>query len=343
MKELPLDKIAFYGASVAAVFFLTPLLHKVPRSGGTNILYHVVYIALVVAAVMFLPEWLQEDMFSEGGVLLFSVVIPCYESVMAACTVDAGDDHAWLQFWIIAEAFLLASEFIDLIIEFLGCSGRHWFMFEFFFIFWLMFPLTDGSALIYEKITKPYIAPQATAFKGKMEGIVPVILTLVNGGYIYFAWFIFMSLPEEEKRIIVVALGTVYPAVASLCAVIASDDSASGVNPLKNAIEETFWLTYWVCWTVLFVLMDYLENFIGGVPGFFTLIAVAILYLFLPMFNGATVIFRRVLVPLAGQQEELIHYDAYILKMQLEEQIPAESRERVMAKISDIFGKKKEE
>ena len=47
------------------------------------------------------------------------------------------------------------------------------------------------------------------------------------------------------------------------------------------------------------------------------------LYLMLPMFNGADVIFRNVLVPIAGQREALLLKDAKMLAKTMIKQLPA--------------------
>eukprot|EP00977_Amphora_coffeiformis_P001027 scaffold220_cov169-Amphora_coffeaeformis.AAC.7 len=167
-----------------------------------------------------------------------------------------------------------------------------------------------------------------------MEGYVSVLLTAVNTGYLWFAWFTFMSMSEEARRFVVVALGTVYPMMASLVAI--------STTPNKKNVAERFWLTYWASYSILFILMDYLENFVGGIPGFYSICAVATLYLFLPMFQGADVIFRRVLVPLSGQYENLLLHDAYMIKLGMEDTLPSKEHGRVMAMAAELFRKSKE-
>jgi hypothetical protein len=49
--------------------------------------------------------------------------------------------------------------------------------------------------------------------------------------------------------------------------------------------------------------MDLSEKVLGRIPGFYTLIIFATIYLMLPMFRGADKVFRKILVPLAGLQE----------------------------------------
>ena len=52
-----------------------------------------------------------------------------------------------------------------------------------------------------------------------MEGYFGIFLTVVNTSYLWFVWFAFMSMPEDARRFLVVALGIVYPMLASLVAI----------------------------------------------------------------------------------------------------------------------------
>ena len=88
--------------------------------------------------------------------------------------------------------------------------------------------------------------------------------------------------------------------------------------------------------------MDYLENFVGHIMGFYSLIAVCTLYLFLPMFQGADIVFRRVLVPLSGQYENMLMHDAYLVKMGMEESLPSKEHDRVMSKAAELFARAKQ-
>jgi receptor expression-enhancing protein 5/6 len=137
----------------------------------------------------------------------------------------------------------------------------------------------------------------------------------------------FMSFPEEQRRFAVVAVGTVYPLAASTVALTTKTDGT----------DDTFWLTYWSCFSVLFLSMDYLENFVGSIPGFYSICLVATIYLFLPMFGGANVVFRSVLVPLSGQFENMLLHDAYLVRKGMERSIPSKYKERVFKKAADLF------
>lgn len=75
---------------------------------------------------------------------------------------------------------------------------------------------------MYEAITKPYVSPTCYKLKRRLDGWASVLLTMVNTGYLWIAWLCFVRLPEESRRFLVVALGTVYPVIASTGKILAS-------------------------------------------------------------------------------------------------------------------------
>ena len=86
--------------------------------------------------------------------------------------------------------------------------------------------------------------------------------------------------------------------------------------------------------------MDYLENFVGEIPGFYSICLSATVYLFLPLFQGANVVFRHVLVPITGRQNELMLHDAWKVRLSIEKAIPDSAiRSDVLAKASAMFTK----
>jgi hypothetical protein len=158
-----------------------------------------------------------------------------------------------------------------------------------------------------------------------------ILMTAVNASHLWFLWFAFMTLPEASRRFLVVALGTVYPIAASIAAVTTE----------HTGLDDTVWLTYWCSFSLLFIMMDYLENFVGHIRGFYSLIACATIYLFLPMFNGADAVFRHVLVPLSGQHENLLLHDAWLVKQSMVKKIPRDKQEKVNLKAAEMFLKNK--
>jgi hypothetical protein len=91
---------------------------------------------------------------------------------------------------------------------------------------------------------------------------------------IYGVLFLFLSLSEDQRRFVVVAVGTVYPLVASTVAITTKTDGKD---------DTSFWLTYWSCFNLLFWAMGCLEHFVGNISGFYSICLVATIYLFLPL------------------------------------------------------------
>jgi len=325
--EIDWFEAGVYGGSIALVVLLTPFLQKMERTRGKTLWIHIVYAAVASAVLLLVPDTYQNLVFTETGVLVVGTIVPVYSSIVAVCTIDESDDVAWLQFWVASATFTYATEFVDTIAEHSPFVAEHWYELEFWFMLWLMLPFTDGAGVIYDLFTKPVLAPLCQAFKSKMEGWIGLVTMAVNSGYLYLIWFTFMTLPEQARRFVVVGVGTVYPLVASTVAITTESD----------VTDDAFWLTYWSCFSLLFVMMDYLENFVGGIPGFYSLCLVSVVYLFLPMFRGAEVLFRRVLVPLSGQYEAMLLRDAHLVRVGMERSIPANLQERVFGKAANVF------
>jgi len=330
MRELPKEKILVYAILIGVLALSTPLLHRLPRSRGRKILYHILFVVGSVLTLLLVPGFIQDELFSPGGVLVLATLFPVYESVVAACSIGEADDTAWLQFWITSSALSFSTEWMDSITNHLPEAGEHWYEFEFLFNLWLILPMTDGASLIYDVFTKPYLAPTCKKVAKACEGYIAFFMTIVNTSYIWLIWSAFLMLPEEGRRFLVVALGTVYPIAASIVAIATKDDDVNNHN-------ISHWLTYWATFSLLFIAMDYAENFVGHIRGFYTLNVLAVVYLFLPMFSGAEAVFRNVLVPLTGQYENMLTNDAYQVKRGMLKSIPEKERERVFANTAAIF------
>jgi hypothetical protein len=84
------------------------------------------------------------------------------------------------------------------------------------------------------------------------------------------------DISEPARRFVTVAVGTIYPIPASTVCIATNSNtlntsSVSSNRPVHTNHEETFWLTYWCCYSILFVMMDYLETFVGYIPGFYSI------------------------------------------------------------------------
>lgn len=196
-----------------------------------------------------------------------------------------------------------------------------------FFFLWLYFPLTDGAALIYNNFTGPILTPLVKPLAHRMTNWISYLYqTMINAVHLWLVWFIFVFLPPGLKRIVAVAIGTVYPWVSSVAAAAT-----------EEVEDDTQWLTYWSCYGTLFLVMDLLEVWLGWVPGFYTLVIFTTVYLMLPMFQGADKVFRKILVPLAGLQELLMLRDAIQVKKDMLKLLPPERATVVRKAISRFF------
>lgn len=206
-------------------------------------------------------------------------------------------------------------------------NAVYWYEVTSFFFVWLYYPLTKGAELIYEHITKRFIAYRVKPLATKMTNALSALYqTFMNAAHLWVLWIIFMFLPASFKRIVAVAIGTVYPEISSIVAA-----------STEEVADDTYWLTYWSVYGCLFLIMELLEIFIGRVPGFYTLVILATVYLMLPMFQGADKLFRKVLVPLAGLQEMLMLRDAIIVKKQMLHDLHPERAETVRMAIAKFY------
>ena len=83
--------------------------------------------------------------------------------------------------------------------------------------------------------------------------------------------------------------------------------------------------------------MTLVERTAGSPLGLYTACLASTLYLMLPMFNGADVIFRNVLVPIAGQREALLLKDAKTLAKSMIKQLPASRHGEAGEAIAEAF------
>jgi hypothetical protein len=200
----------------------------------------------------------------------------------------------------------MTTTFVDDVIQ-QDIIDQFWLGSLLFTFYWLYFPLTCGAQVVYEKFTAPYLGPTLKPLQQQMSSsIIYLQQALSNVTHLYLVWIVFMFLPAGVKRVIAIAIGTVYPTICSITAVSTED--------IEN---DTYWLTYWSVYGCLFLIMDVTEDFLGRIPGFYSLIIVTTIYLMLPMFRGADKVFRKILVPLAGLQELLLLRDAIAIKKQM--------------------------
>jgi fumarate reductase subunit D len=71
MKEIDGEKLIIYGVSVLLAVVSVALLNRVSRSRGKNPVFHGIFVAGAAATLIFLPEAIQDEIFSQGGVGMF--------------------------------------------------------------------------------------------------------------------------------------------------------------------------------------------------------------------------------------------------------------------------------
>jgi len=305
------NDIASIIALVIAALLLVLATNRVERTKGRVWYYHVAYAGFVTLSLAFIPEDIQFQIFSPVGVAVVGMVLPIYESIRAVCTPGVEDDKAWLQYWIAMELVSYSTEWIDDLAKSSVDLREHWYEFEFFYFLWLLLPYTDGSTLTFDYVTQPLLGPVIEPIAQKLEGLITkIVLLFINASHLWLLWAVFILMPVFLKRFMAVTLGTVYPVAASIVAV---------TTPQGD--DDTYWLTYWSCFGTTFLIMDWIEQWLGNVPGFYTIVIFFIVYLMLPLFGGADQVFRQILVPLANQHETLLLRDAHLLRKEMESKI----------------------
>ena len=253
------------------------------RNKGNNIKIHAVYAIFTALCVIFIPVQAKDILFTQLSVVVVGTVFPLYESLRAVCTVGSTDDTVWLTYWVVQGIVSFSTVWID---GFERKFTLHWNMFELFFYLWLFLPWTDGATLIFDKVIKPFIEPFVQPMVNKMDGIINKIIALAtNAGHLGALWFIFEFLDPSLKKAVWIMIGTAYPIFSSIVCVTSPDDR-----------DDRYWLTYWSTFGTLYILADFVDHFLGFIPGFYTIMIAGTVYLMLPMFGGAEQVRPRILL-----------------------------------------------
>lgn len=339
----PSQALTYTGASLLAAFTIA-LVKKVPRSGGkspalvsqflsafgvgesaSTALFHTAYVLHCLVVIGIAPPALKRAVFGPVGVVLLGTVFPLVESIKAAARSNddsAATSHSWLMYWIMHGIFSFATHDAGRLMERFGPrGGEHWYEFQFYVVLWLILPFTDGAAVVYERVSRPYVVPVVKPLVEAAEGwLTTLVLGMVNVGHVWFVSFFFMALPTAVKRFAVIACGTAYPVAATIVATATTDND----NGDSNLVTHDKWLTYWSCFALLSLTMTLLERSTANrtPPGLYTFCLAVTLYLMLPIFEGSDAIFRNVLVPLFRQRESLLIKDARRLAREMVRQLP---------------------
>ena len=62
-EEGDVAKWLIYAIAVAFVIVLVPILSRIPRSRGKNIIYHAIFLAVAAALLLLVPEEFQDVFF----------------------------------------------------------------------------------------------------------------------------------------------------------------------------------------------------------------------------------------------------------------------------------------
>eukprot|EP00804_Cyclotella_cryptica_P011406 CCRYP_016044-RA/>CCRYP_016044-RA protein AED:0.39 eAED:0.39 QI:574/1/1/1/1/0.75/4/463/313 len=260
------------------------------------------------------------------GELLIIIDICSKTSQKCHSDLHKKDSTDISQYWMLGGVLFMLTTWVDNVIE-TEKTNVVWLGSLLFLSFWLYFPLTCGALLVYNNITEPFLGPRLKPLHKQMSNfILAVYQMLANATHLYLVWIIFMFLPAGFKRVVAIAIGTVYPFVCSVTAAATEDIE-----------DDTYWLTYWAVYGCLFLFMDLSETLMGRIPGFYTLVILTTIYLMLPMFRGADKVFRKVLVPLAGLQELLILRDSIQIKKQMLKDLDPERAKLVSKSIAKFF------
>ena len=66
---------------------------------------HIIFVCAYFSSIIFLPNYLQNALFNDVGVILVGSLIPLYETIRAACSIEGGDnERVWLQYWWVPRA-----------------------------------------------------------------------------------------------------------------------------------------------------------------------------------------------------------------------------------------------
>jgi hypothetical protein len=313
---------------------LLPLLflaqRRIRRTKGRVLRFHLYYAGFVALGLLAIPHSIKYTVYSPLTVTVVGTVFAIYESIRAVCTPGGEDDKSWLQYWIAYSFLTFTTEWVNKKVERDENVRIHWYEFEFFFFLWLLLPWTDGACLMYDYVTYPLTKTWIAKVEKRMNHWMSnIVSTVVSASHLWILWAVFLFFPPTLKRFVTVGVGVVYPVIASIVA----------VGTTNTYDDDTFWLTYWSCYGCLYLIMDFLETWVGRVPGFYTVVLFSSVYLMLPIMQGAEKVFRKILVPLAGLQELLLVRDAMGIKKEMMKSLTPAQRKAVKQEIAASFGK----
>jgi len=314
---------------VLGAYAIVISLLRFPRTKGIVLENHLYFLGIAAILFFFTPLNIAEGLFSKLSIAVIGSALPIYHSIRAVATPEQTDDKIWLTYWIAHGSMQYTTEWIDHVAENDPDKFEWWFQLEFFFYLWLLLPFTDGTTLLFDKVTEPLLAPLMAPIAEKMEGLITKLAAMiVSASHLWFLWAAFAFFPAAFKRFIAVSFGHIYPLFAS---------TVAATTPSLD--DDMYWLTYWSCFMPLLIIMEFMEQWLDNIPGFYVLMLFCTAYLMIPLFYGADKVYRGILVPIFGLEELLAFRDALAVKREIEDKIPKERRADLHSKIVELFQK----
>ncbi|KAH0474855.1 MAG: uncharacterized protein KVP18_003821 [Porospora cf. gigantea A] len=98
---------------------------------------------------------------------------------------------------------------------------------------------------------------------------------------------------DKASQLITNLVGFCYPAWQS-------------VKAIESGKDHSQWLTYWVVFAFISSCEIFVEFILHWVPFYYIIKSVFLLWLFLPTFSGATVVYRKILRPVFVRYESVV-------------------------------------
>jgi len=283
---------------LAGIFVLYFLQRKKPN-GGRNFFTHLIYWAVAVAIIVFHPHTIGDKVLSGFGCFVIGIVFPGFMSLKALMTPEADDDARWLMYWVVFSAFTFLTEWIDVISQYFD----FWYELQFFILIWFQLPFTDGLNLCYDFVVVPLMRPvfrKVDEYMGQSWLLLWTMLATVNLTMLGMVLVVLFVMPDLMTTFLITCVGVAYPVLNSMKLLAKRDE------------DGTFgWLMYWVAFCLVRLSMEFVEELEAYLDegALHRLLLVVTVWLQLPLTKGAEVLFRSVLVPLAGLQAELCVLD----------------------------------
>jgi len=295
------------------------------RTHGRVLWYHWAFF-VTIPCLLYLPDYIQNHIFTPLGIALIATIYPVNESLKAVCSLGFAADDTWLQYWV-AQVILFYSALGWAYYQPLA-DTEILYKAQFFYTLWLVLPYTDGSALIFDGITSFCLGPIVRGVPRALDGAFGIwIRILINTIHLVAAWVICLELNSELIPFAVVIISTFYPLLASLASLATTDKS-----------DTSFWLVYWSFFGFFSLVLIITEaySFVDIQP-FYLVFMLIMMYLMLPLFRGSEHVFRSILVPMYGLDEMLMIHDSHKVKMAVMHRLPQARKKQVLRMIATSF------